>query len=80
MEVSVKLDSSKFIQISIAVPRLNLKFMEPANSKRKGNQLFQLVDIGPWSLCNVLGAFKTAADKSVVGKSFMNCLPEELIS
>ena len=58
------LDHAKTIQVSMDGPNVNWAFFESLQSKRKLEELPELLDFGSCNLHVVHGAFKTRAEKT----------------
>ena len=63
-EVTKELDHSKYYQISVDGPSVNLKFYYEIVQDRQENMVYLLIDIGSCSLHIVHGSFKTGAEKT----------------
>ena len=63
-EITKELDHSKYYQISVDGPSVNLKFYYEIVQDRQENMVYLLIDIGSCSLHIVHGSFKTGAEKT----------------
>ena len=59
-----QLDVNKLLQISVDGPSVNQKFLEWLWKERKGDEQYQVINIGSCGLHTILGAFKTGAENT----------------